>query len=51
MPVAAATRDLVQQAIDAGRTDCDFGILLELQTAASGISLQPENVKVDDGLS
>jgi 3-hydroxyisobutyrate dehydrogenase-like beta-hydroxyacid dehydrogenase len=51
MPVAAATRDLVQQAIDAGRTDCDFGILLELQAAASGISLQPENVKVDDGLS
>jgi hypothetical protein len=51
MPVAAATRELVQQAIDAGRTDCDFGILLELQAAASDIQLQPENIAVDDGLS
>ena len=51
MPVAAATRELVQQAIDADRTECDFGILLELQAAASGIQLQPENVEVDDGLS
>jgi 3-hydroxyisobutyrate dehydrogenase-like beta-hydroxyacid dehydrogenase len=51
MPVAAATRELVQQAIDAGHTDCDFGILLELQAAASGIPLSPENVEVDDGLS
>ena len=51
MPVAAATRELVQQAIDADHTDCDFGILLEMQAAASGIRLQPENVEVDDGLS
>ncbi len=51
MPVAAATRELVQQAIDADHTECDFGILLELQAAASGIKLQPENVEVDDGLS
>jgi len=51
MPVAAATRALVQQAIDADHTDCDFGILLEMQAAASGIRLQPENVEVDDGLS
>jgi 3-hydroxyisobutyrate dehydrogenase-like beta-hydroxyacid dehydrogenase len=51
MPVAAATRELVQKAIDAGHTDCDFGILLELQAAASGIPLRPENVEVDDGLS
>ena len=51
MPVATATRELVQHAIDAGRTDCDFGILLELQAGASGMQLQPENVKIDDGLS
>ena len=51
MPVAAAARELVQQAIDADHTDCDFGILLEMQAAASGIQLQPENVNVDDGLS
>jgi 3-hydroxyisobutyrate dehydrogenase len=51
MPVAAATRELVQQAIDADHTDCDFGILLELQAAASGMQLQAEKVEVDDGLS
>ncbi len=51
LPVAAATRELVQQAIDAGHTDCDFGILLELQAEASGMQLSPENVGVDDGLS
>jgi len=51
MPVAAATRELVQQAIDADHTDCDFGILLELQAAASGMQLRAENVEVDDGLS
>jgi 3-hydroxyisobutyrate dehydrogenase len=51
MPVAAATRELVQQAIDAGHTDCDFGILLEMQAASSGMQLLPEDVEVDDGLS
>ncbi len=51
LPVAAATRELIQQAIDAGHTDCDFGILLELQAEASGMQLSPENVGVDDGLS
>ena len=51
MPVAAATQELVQQTIDAGHTDCDFGILLELQAAASDMQLTPENVEVDDGLS
>lgn len=51
MPIAAATRELVQQAIDAGHTDCDFGILLELQAEASGMHLESENIEVDDGLS
>jgi len=51
MPVAAAAREQVQQAIDADQTDCDFGILLELQAAASGMQLQPENIKINDGLS
>jgi len=51
LPVAAATRELVQQAIDAGHTDCDFGILLEMQAAASGMQLRPEDVEVDNGLS
>ncbi len=50
LPVAAATREVVQQAIDAGETERDFGILLELQAEASGMQLTPENVDVDDGL-
>ncbi len=50
MKVAQATRDLVQSSIDAGHTDCDFGILLEEQAKASGLQLESENVKVDDGL-
>ena len=50
MRVAQATRDLVQSSIEAGHTDCDFGILLEEQAKASGIQLHSENVEVDDGL-
>lgn len=50
MPVAEMTRSLVQKAIDAGHTDCDFAILLAEQANASGLDLQPENVEVDDGL-
>ncbi len=50
MAVAQATRDLVDQVIQAGHTDCDFAILLEQQAALSGISLESENVTVDDGL-
>ncbi len=51
LPVAAATRAVVQQAIDAGHTENDFGILLELQAEASGMKLVSENVEVDDGIS
>lgn len=50
MSVTKATRELVQQTIDAGHSDCDFGILLEQQAEASGIKLQSEDVEVDDGL-
>jgi 3-hydroxyisobutyrate dehydrogenase len=51
MPVAAITASLVQASVGSGRVDEDFAILLELQAAASGIELKPENVAVDDGLS
>ncbi len=50
MEVAQCTRDIVQRTIDAGHTECDFGIMLEVQAEAAGMKLQPENVKVDDGL-
>lgn len=50
MSVAQTTRDRVQDSIDAGHTDCDFGILLQEQAKASGLDIQPEDVEVDDGL-
>ena len=50
MAVAQTTRDMVQQSIDAGHTDCDFAILLEEQARASGLDIQPEDVEVNDGL-
>jgi 3-hydroxyisobutyrate dehydrogenase len=51
MPVAAITASLVQASVGSGRIYEDFAILLDLQAAASGIELKPENVVVDDGLS
>ena len=50
-PIDQAARELLQQAIDAGYTDCDFGNMLELQAEASGMHLQSENTEVDDGLN
>jgi 3-hydroxyisobutyrate dehydrogenase len=51
MPVAQATRDQVQQVIEAGDTECDFAVMLQHQANASELRLQSENVVVDDGLS
>jgi 3-hydroxyisobutyrate dehydrogenase-like beta-hydroxyacid dehydrogenase len=50
MPVAAATHQLVQQAIGRGHVDNDFAVLLLEQAAASGMTLAPEDVAVSDGL-
>jgi hypothetical protein len=44
------TRDMVNKAVEAGHTDCDFAILLDQQAKASGMTLAPENVVIDDGL-
>ncbi|MGH8681907.1 MAG: NAD(P)-dependent oxidoreductase [Burkholderiales bacterium] len=51
MPLAALTRDLLQQMIGHGLTDQDFATLLVMAARASGIELQPESVEVGDGLS
>jgi 3-hydroxyisobutyrate dehydrogenase-like beta-hydroxyacid dehydrogenase len=51
MPLAAATRDLIQSMIGRGWTEQDFATLLLQQAQASGIELAPENVPVADGLS
>ena len=50
MPVVASAREPVQAAVAQGRTDEDFAVLLELQAAASGYQIMPEDVPVDDGL-
>jgi 3-hydroxyisobutyrate dehydrogenase-like beta-hydroxyacid dehydrogenase len=51
MPLTSLTRDLLQQMIGHGMTEEDFSTLLLMQAKASGIALQPENVKVSDGLA
>jgi hypothetical protein len=37
--------------VSTGRVEEDFAIMLELQAAASGVALKPEDTPVDDGLS
>src|ERR1700681_2053782 len=50
MPLATATRDLIQSMMGRGMTDEDFAKLLVLEAEASGVKLEPENVPVSDGL-
>jgi 3-hydroxyisobutyrate dehydrogenase len=50
MPLAALTRDLIQQMIGHGMTEEDFSTLLVMQAKASGLTLKPETVAVSDGL-
>jgi len=51
MPLASATRDLLQAMIGRGMTEQDFATLILQQAQNSGLELQPENVPVGDGLS
>jgi 3-hydroxyisobutyrate dehydrogenase-like beta-hydroxyacid dehydrogenase len=51
MPLASATRDLVQSMMGNGFVDQDFSTLVMMQAKASGLELAPENVPVSDGLS
>jgi 3-hydroxyisobutyrate dehydrogenase len=51
MPLASATRDLIQSMMGRGMKEEDFATLLVQQAQASGIVLQPENMEVKDGLS
>ncbi|MFG2630255.1 NAD(P)-dependent oxidoreductase [Streptomyces sp. NPDC048473] len=51
MPLAAATAQLVAGAIGAGHVEEDFAALILEQARNSGITLKPQNVPVDDGLS
>ena len=51
MPLASATRDVLQAMMGNGLTEEDFSTLLVHEARASGLELKPENVKVSDGLS
>ncbi len=51
MPVSALCTELVVSAIGAGYVDDDFAVLLLEQARSAGLSMEPENIKVDDGLS
>ena len=50
MPVAAVTAQLVQALVSEGYTTQDFAMLLQQQARASGLTLEPEDTPVDDGL-
>ncbi|TKA08218.1 NAD(P)-dependent oxidoreductase [Actinacidiphila oryziradicis] len=51
MPLAAATAQLIAGAIGAGHVEEDFATLILEQARNSGLTLEAENVPVDDGLS
>jgi 3-hydroxyisobutyrate dehydrogenase-like beta-hydroxyacid dehydrogenase len=50
MPLASITRDLIQAMMGSGMTEEDFSTLLLQQARSSGVDLEPEDVKVGDGL-
>jgi len=52
MPIASATRQIVAQAVGAGRGEGeDFATLLLDVARGAGVILQSDNVPVDDGLA
>jgi 3-hydroxyisobutyrate dehydrogenase-like beta-hydroxyacid dehydrogenase len=50
MPVASAAAQIVAEAVGAGYRDEDFATLILEQARRSGLTIEPENVPVDDGL-
>ena len=50
MPLAAAAAQLVASAVGAGHRDEDFATLILEQARRSGMTLEPEDADVDDGL-
>jgi 3-hydroxyisobutyrate dehydrogenase-like beta-hydroxyacid dehydrogenase len=49
LPTVALTHQLVQGLIGKGHGQSDFAALIEQQAAMAGMTLEPENVEVDDG--
>jgi 3-hydroxyisobutyrate dehydrogenase len=50
MPVSALCTELVVSAIGAGYREEDFAVLLLEQARRAGLTMEPENIEVDDGL-
>jgi 3-hydroxyisobutyrate dehydrogenase len=50
MPVSALCTEIVKSAIGAGYVDDDFAVLLLEAARGAGLTLDPENIEVDDGL-
>ncbi|MDQ1580729.1 MAG: hypothetical protein QOD05_1504 [Microbacteriaceae bacterium] len=50
MPLASAARQIVAREVGAGNTSDDFATLLLEVARGAGLTLEPENVKVSDGL-
>jgi 3-hydroxyisobutyrate dehydrogenase-like beta-hydroxyacid dehydrogenase len=51
LPVTSTVQGLLRSLIDEGFGDQDFASLIVLEARGSGITLTPEHVDVDDGLS
>jgi 3-hydroxyisobutyrate dehydrogenase len=51
LPVTTTVNEILTRLIDEGFGDRDFASLIELEARASGVTLSPEHVEVDDGLT
>ena len=50
MPVASMTKEIIQNLIGQGYTECDFAALIEMQAKNSGYEIKSEEVEVGTGL-
>ena len=51
MPVSSLCTEMVVSAIGAGHVDDHFAVLLLEQARSAGLTLEPENIAINDGLS
>lgn len=50
LPLTAAVHELLASLIGNGFAEVDFAALLEMQARGAGLTLEPEDIEVDDGL-
>ncbi len=51
LPVTTTVHQILTTLIEEGHGEEDFASLIELEARAAGVTLTPEDVDVDDGLS